>query len=142
MAKQLVDCSKYRPIGKRALAMTPQMQYEIPNLEYTMKLANETTLTVPMIETLEGLAAVEEIVAVDGVDMLFVGAFDMSDEYVFCRAMLTVEWASLDNTTIRVSGRHWRGSAKQRKQRASTWASAVLSLDWTCWPSCAKRIPA
>lgn len=80
MAQKLVDCSKYRPIGKRALAMTPQMQYEIPNIQHTMQVANETTLTVPMIETLEGLECVEDIVAVSGVDMLFVGAFDLSDE--------------------------------------------------------------
>lgn len=76
----MVDYSKYRPIGKRALAMTPQMQYEIPNIKQTMETSNENTLTVPMIETIEGLECVEEIVAVEGVDMLFVGAFDLSDE--------------------------------------------------------------
>lgn len=80
MAQKLVDCSKYRPVGKRALAMTPQMQYEIPHIKETMEVSNDATLTVPMIETIDGLENVEEIVAVDGVDMLFVGAFDLSDE--------------------------------------------------------------
>jgi 2-keto-3-deoxy-L-rhamnonate aldolase RhmA len=41
---------------------------------------NDTTLSIPMIETVEGLNNVEEIAAVKGVDMLFVGTFDLSDE--------------------------------------------------------------
>lgn len=79
-AKKLVDFSKYRPLGRRALAMTPQMQYQIPHIKQTMQASNDTILTVPMIETLEGLECVEEIAKVPGVDMLFVGAFDLSDE--------------------------------------------------------------
>jgi len=40
--------------------------------------ANDRVAVVPMIETPEALANVEEIAAVPGVDALFVGPFDLS----------------------------------------------------------------
>jgi 4-hydroxy-2-oxoheptanedioate aldolase len=40
--------------------------------------ANDRIAVIPMIETVEALAAVEEIAAVPGVDALFVGPFDLS----------------------------------------------------------------
>jgi 4-hydroxy-2-oxoheptanedioate aldolase len=40
--------------------------------------ANARVAVIPMIETREALAAVEEIAAVPGVDALFVGPFDLS----------------------------------------------------------------
>jgi 4-hydroxy-2-oxoheptanedioate aldolase len=43
-------------------------------------MANETSMCIPMIETVEGLENVEEIVAVKGIDAIFVGTHDLSDE--------------------------------------------------------------
>jgi 4-hydroxy-2-oxoheptanedioate aldolase len=40
--------------------------------------ANDRIAVIPMIETAEALAAVEDIAAVPGVDALFVGPFDLS----------------------------------------------------------------
>jgi 2-keto-3-deoxy-L-rhamnonate aldolase RhmA len=42
-----------------------------------MRLLNESTLVVCMIETREGLANIDEIAAVDGVDVLHVGCNDL-----------------------------------------------------------------
>lgn len=41
--------------------------------------ANENLLTIVQIETKEALSNVEEIAAVDGVDVLFVGPFDLGN---------------------------------------------------------------
>lgn len=42
-----------------------------------MRAADEATLLVARIETVEGLANVEEIAAVDGIDVLHVGCVDL-----------------------------------------------------------------
>ncbi|ORY32899.1 HpcH/HpaI aldolase [Naematelia encephala] len=80
MAKQLVKFGKHRPLGERPLAYNPAMQYRIPDFKWTQYVANETTMCVPMIETVEGLENCEEIAAVPGVDAIFVGAHDLSDD--------------------------------------------------------------
>jgi 4-hydroxy-2-oxoheptanedioate aldolase len=45
--------------------------------EYT-KIANRETLVVIHIETIEAVEAIEDYVAVDGIDVLFVGPTDLS----------------------------------------------------------------
>lgn len=93
MARELVKFGKHRPLvsppaelsrangqGERPLAYNPQMQYRIPDFKWSQHFANETTLCIPMIETVEGLENCEEIAAVPGVDAIFVGAHDLSDE--------------------------------------------------------------
>jgi 2-keto-3-deoxy-L-rhamnonate aldolase RhmA len=80
MARQIVRFAKHRPLGERPLAFTPQMQYQIPHVGFVQAAQDATTLAIPMIETVEGLENCEEIAMVPGVDMLFVGTFDLSDE--------------------------------------------------------------
>ncbi|WVQ78313.1 hypothetical protein IAT38_000398 [Cryptococcus sp. DSM 104549] len=80
MAREMVRCSKHRPLGERPIAFTPQQNFVVPHFRHTQSAANATTLTCPMIETVEGLDNVEEIAAVEGVDMLFVGCWDLSDD--------------------------------------------------------------
>ena len=80
MTRKFVEYSKFRPVGKRPLSWCAQMQYQMPNMKSVMEVLNDNTLTIPMIETLEGLECCEEIAKVPGVDMLFCGAFDLSDE--------------------------------------------------------------
>lgn len=43
-------------------------------------LTNAATLVIPMIETVEALALVDEIAAVDGVDSLLIGTNDLTAE--------------------------------------------------------------
>jgi hypothetical protein len=66
--------------GERPLAYNPQMQYRIPDFKHTQQAANDTTMCIPMIETVEGLENCEEIASVPGVDAIFVGTHDLSDE--------------------------------------------------------------
>src|SRR5690606_40862387 len=45
----------------------------------TMRAANSDTVVICQIETVEGLEAVEEIAAVPGVDVVWVGHFDLTN---------------------------------------------------------------
>jgi 4-hydroxy-2-oxoheptanedioate aldolase len=78
-AQRAVDAVKYPPVGKRGLAGVRANRFGMkePLSEYT-EAANRETLVVVQIETLEGIANADEIIAVPGVDVVFLGPTDLS----------------------------------------------------------------
>jgi 2-keto-3-deoxy-L-rhamnonate aldolase RhmA len=77
-AARAVDACKFAPIGKRSVGGGyPHFDYRPVPLAHSVRQLNEATLVVCMIETREGLANVEEIAAVPGVDVLHVGCNDL-----------------------------------------------------------------
>ena len=44
-----------------------------------MVAANERTMVIPLVETAEGIRNVDEIAAVDGVDVVWLGHFDLTN---------------------------------------------------------------
>lgn len=78
-AKRVVDAVKYPPLGKRGLAAVRVNQFGMkgPMADYVAR-ANANTLVVVQLETLEAIANADEIVAVDGVDVVFLGPMDLS----------------------------------------------------------------
>lgn len=80
-ARALVRAVKHAPLGARSLAgAAPQLHYRALPPAQTVQELDQSSLVVPMIETRAGLEAAEAIAAVDGVDMLLVGANDLSVE--------------------------------------------------------------
>ena len=76
---QAVESVKYHPRGVRGLASNRSGGYalSVPMDEFVAR-ANRETLTVIHIETLAAVEAVDEYVAIDGVDVLFIGPTDLS----------------------------------------------------------------
>jgi len=70
---------KYGPRGVRGLAGTRSSDWGMsgPFGEY-VETANRETLVVIHIETLEAVDAIKDFVAVDGIDVLFIGPTDLS----------------------------------------------------------------
>ena len=56
----------------------PQLNYRTFPPDQVIQALDTTSMVVPMIETQAGLDAVDEIAAVDGVDIVLVGANDLS----------------------------------------------------------------
>ncbi|NLT70385.1 MAG: 4-hydroxy-2-oxovalerate aldolase [Verrucomicrobiaceae bacterium] len=82
-ARDLVQSVKFPPLGDRGLDNAGfDSDYRITsnNIEYT-EWANRETFLVLQIETPEAVENVEEIAAVPGVDMLFVGPGDLGLRY-------------------------------------------------------------
>ena len=77
-AKRAVASVKFAPTGSRSLGGAyPQFNYQrIPQSE-AVPLLNETTVVVCMVETVAGLDNVEDIAAVEGVDVVHIGTSDM-----------------------------------------------------------------
>lgn len=78
-AKALVQSAKFPPMGKRGFGSPIAMERFKPAPSFTeyLQQANDALLTMVQIETKEALEAVEEIAAVEGVDVLFIGPFDL-----------------------------------------------------------------
>ena len=78
-ARAILDCLKYHPEGRRgvALAIAHDRYLPGPTLD-KLAAANRTTTLFAQIETREGVDNAEAIAAVDGVDCLWVGHFDLS----------------------------------------------------------------
>jgi len=79
LARELVLHAKYSPLGDRGISMMRGHNRYIPvasPLEY-MKKANEETLLIVQIETVTGLKNVDEIAAVDGIDVALIGPNDL-----------------------------------------------------------------
>ncbi len=76
-ARLAVSACKYPPEGIRGVAGTRASDYG-RNLDTYFRTWNEEVLVICQIETRAALENVEEIAAVPGVDMLFVGPFDLS----------------------------------------------------------------
>jgi 4-hydroxy-2-oxoheptanedioate aldolase len=77
-ARAVVASSKFPPQGVRGQGSAfPAIGHGLTTPEY-MKSANETIVTMVQIETKAGVENVEEICAVDGVDLVFVGPNDLA----------------------------------------------------------------
>ena len=80
-ARDIVNACLYAPKGHRsAFGSGPALGYAaIPQAE-VCKILNDETLLIAMIETPEAVEKAEEIAAVDGIDVLHIGASDLSTE--------------------------------------------------------------
>ena len=77
-ARQAVAICKFAPIGRRSVVGGyPHFDYRTVALTESVPQLNDACLLVCMIETTEGLDNVEEIAAVEGVDVLHVGSNDL-----------------------------------------------------------------
>lgn len=78
-AASIAAAARFPPLGRRGFGLLLQRDDFLPEgLAATLAHVNETTMTLAQIETAAGLEAVEEIAAVDGIDVLWIGHFDLS----------------------------------------------------------------
>jgi 4-hydroxy-2-oxoheptanedioate aldolase len=78
-ARRFVAHVKYPPVGSRSWGPTAGMiATGIDSGPAWLARANGATLALAMIESAESIAALDEIVAVDGLDGVFVGPSDLS----------------------------------------------------------------
>lgn len=77
-ARAIVASSKFPPQGVRGQGSAfPAIGHGLTTPEYMIS-ANETIITMIQIETKDGVKNVEEICAVEGVDMVFIGPNDLA----------------------------------------------------------------
>jgi 2-keto-3-deoxy-L-rhamnonate aldolase RhmA len=79
-AEALVQWCRYRPEGKRGLAFgIGHDRWRPGEPAASMAAANDSVLTIALIETATGVANAREILSVPGIDLGWLGHFDLSD---------------------------------------------------------------
>jgi staphyloferrin B biosynthesis citrate synthase len=77
-AKHAVDACKFKPIGRRSVSGAyPMFDFRSIPLADTLRILNESTLVVCMVETVAGVKNMEAIAAVEGVDVVHFGCNDL-----------------------------------------------------------------
>ena len=78
-ARHILDCMKYTPDGKRGVALqVAHDRYRPGPVAEKFQAANARTTLFCQIETAEGVKNADALAAMDGVDCLWVGHFDLS----------------------------------------------------------------
>jgi 4-hydroxy-2-oxoheptanedioate aldolase len=78
-ARRVVRSAKYAPLGERGVSVFTRAgnYYKDEAVDHPAR-QNEETMTVVHIEGKEGLDNLDEIMTVDGIDVLFLGPYDIS----------------------------------------------------------------
>lgn len=78
-ARRAADSVKYPPVGKRGLASPRATDYGLTtSLADYVEQANRETLLITHIETVEAVGNLAEILAVEPIDVIFLGPTDLS----------------------------------------------------------------
>jgi 4-hydroxy-2-oxoheptanedioate aldolase len=79
-AERCVQTLHYPPSGRRGWGpFVAHSRWDVPIFEYATGLAHSTVCML-LIETIEAVQNIEEICAVEGLDLVFVAPFDLSTE--------------------------------------------------------------
>lgn len=110
-AEQFVQWAKYVPRGQRGLNTSGyDGQFGLLPAAELCRRANEQTFVAIQIETRGAVECCDEIAAIDGVDLLFVGPADLSQVYGVPGQFLHADClAAIDRVSAacRRYGKHW-----------------------------------
>lgn len=81
--KKLVNLTKYAPIGDRGFATYRSNKHgtefaKAESVAEFLKAANDSVMVLPQCETAEAVEIIDEVMALDGIDGIFIGPFDLS----------------------------------------------------------------
>ncbi|MGM0852629.1 MAG: HpcH/HpaI aldolase family protein [Bacillota bacterium] len=83
-AIQAVKRAKFPPLGTRGVAYSHRAaRYGNEGGKAFLDSSDENTLVIPHIETLEAVENIEEIMGVEGIDIIFIGTTDLSVDMGF-----------------------------------------------------------
>jgi 2-dehydro-3-deoxyglucarate aldolase/4-hydroxy-2-oxoheptanedioate aldolase len=77
-AQLIASSARFPPRGRRGFGLIHRGEWSEQGLPARIEQINEQTIVLAQIETAAGVEAVEDIVAVDGIDMLWIGHFDLT----------------------------------------------------------------
>jgi 2-dehydro-3-deoxyglucarate aldolase/4-hydroxy-2-oxoheptanedioate aldolase len=79
--RAIVDCTRYPPAGRRGAAFNVAAHDDYSGGAETDKIAraNARTMVIALVETATGIDNVEAIAAVDGIDVVWLGHYDLTN---------------------------------------------------------------
>lgn len=129
-ARSIVEACRYPPIGRRGAAFGfAQCDYQGGDVGEKIGRYHERTLVIAQIETERGLAQVEEIAAVDGIDVLWVGHFDLSNFMGIPGQFNDTRFDAAMRKVARVA--HAHGKAAGFMATDAAWVTRVREMGYT-----------
>jgi 2-keto-3-deoxy-L-rhamnonate aldolase RhmA len=112
-ARTILDCMKYHPLGRRgvALAVAHDRYLPGPTLD-KLATANRWTTLFTQIETRERAEIADAIAALDGVDCLWVGHFDLSASLGIPGQFEHKDFTDAIKTVIKACRRHGKSAGR------------------------------
>lgn len=123
-AEQVVQAARYAPRGSRGLGLGGAHNDYIPppTREY-LEEANRNISVICQVESARGLENVEALAAVDGVDVLWVGHFDLTQSMGIVGEFDHPRFLEALDRVVDAARRHGRGAGIQpgSLQQAEEW---------------------
>ena len=77
-AERIAKCCKYYPVGNRGLSPYTRLhEFTHENIQDSLQNENKETLVGILVEGEQGLANLSDIVKVEGIDLIYLGLFDI-----------------------------------------------------------------
>lgn len=115
-ARRFAAFAKYPPLGERSWGPQPALSLSGLSADHYLKEANGLCLTFAMVETRAALDAVDAILAVDGIDGIFIGPSDLSI------ALSGGAGLDPDGATVRAALDHARARTRAAGKRIGIYA--------------------
>jgi 4-hydroxy-2-oxoheptanedioate aldolase len=129
IAELVVEWVKYAPIGRRGVSpYTRAANYSsLPAAEH-FKRSNDETIIVLQIEGVDGIANIESIASVEGVDVLFAGPYDLSQSLGVPGEIDNPEVKQGMFKLMETCKRYgkWPGTFASDVERAKSWLAAGM----------------
>jgi 2-dehydro-3-deoxyglucarate aldolase/4-hydroxy-2-oxoheptanedioate aldolase len=140
-AKEIVDACKYAPLGRRGVALGgAHNDFVMPDPETYFKYANDNTAVITMIESPVGLSNLDAIAATPGVDVLWVGHYDLTQAMGIPAQFQSREFLGALEAVVAAARRHGKnagiqaGSLEQARQwRAIGFNVISWSIDYAIY---------
>jgi 2-dehydro-3-deoxyglucarate aldolase/4-hydroxy-2-oxoheptanedioate aldolase len=134
-AARIVAHMKYPPVGHRGVAVgIAHDNYRAGPVPETLQQANERTVFFALIESEEGLRNVDAIAAVDGVDALFLGHYDLTVSMGIPGDFANARFTDAVRTLLETAKRHGKAvgrSLASVKDAADAYASGFTFLTYS-----------
>jgi 2-keto-3-deoxy-L-rhamnonate aldolase RhmA len=130
-ARSIVDAMKYAPLGKRGVGLgTAHTGYIMPDPEQYFHESNASTVVICQIESEAGVRNCDAIAAVEGVDVLWVGHFDLTQSMGIPAQFHHQRFLSALETVIEAGRKHRRtlGIQPGTQEQADEWISLGFNV--------------
>src|SRR6478672_11844915 len=125
-AREIVSATRYPPAGRRGAAFSmAHDDYEGGSVPDKIAAAHARTLVIALVETADGVAAVDEIAAVDGIDVVWIGHFDLSNFLGIPGQFEHPDFLRAVDTIVQAAERH--GKALGLLAADESWARTYLA---------------
>ena len=104
-ARELVSAAKYPPMGRRGFGLLYGDDF-VEKPATAVERINRRTFVIAQIESATGVANIDAIAAVDGIDLLWLGQYDLSSSLGIAGKFEDAEYLEAVETVLEAARRH------------------------------------